>query len=155
MAKTTYRYIVAHDVRPHDPVSKHRLLSSAMLGYARPMAIAIRVPVDDMNLTMRQGCRGYYETNDPRTLEELNYDIMVRINWRWRVRNDLKPQRIIIDPRDMLEAEGLKFGSRTHNGVEQMSYLTPGEYRAYMATIAREMRRRMTNAHLRNGPYAL
>ena len=38
----------------------------------------------------KYSCDNYATTEDNRTLEELNYEIMVRINGKLTVRNDLK-----------------------------------------------------------------
>ena len=45
--------------------------------------------IDDLKLS-KYSCDNYSTTEDPRTLEELGCDVMIRINGRWIIKNDLK-----------------------------------------------------------------
>ena len=86
-AKHKYRYILAGYVRPSDPISAFRLIGASNLGHTDS---AIRIVVDDVKLT-KYSCDCYSTTNDTRTLAELGYDCMVRINWKWVIQNSLRP----------------------------------------------------------------
>lgn len=91
-----YRYIAGGGITPDDKISVFRLISGNRKGMLRdlatrsPLFIRVQIP-DDMKLK-KSSADTYSTTNDNRTLQELNYDIVVLINGKFIVRNDLKKE---------------------------------------------------------------
>lgn len=83
-----YCYIITQKVKPSDRLCDHYLYSSPNVSNS---SYIIRIPVKDVHL--RRVPSGIttrcYLTNDTRVLAEVSYDYLVRINWKWEVRNDL------------------------------------------------------------------
>ena len=120
-AKHKYRYILAGNVKPSDPISAFRLIGASNLGYAN---FAIRIIVDDVEL-IKYSCDCYSTTNDTRTLAELGYDCMIRINWKWTVCNDLRPKTendvFVLD--ELIYNNGYLPAMRIYKGRKQSTYL--------------------------------
>lgn len=83
-----YRYILSGGVMPSDRISDYRLVAPNQI---RSTMQAIRIPADSLRLD-KLCCDSYATTEDQRTIAEIGYDCMVRINGRLTVRNDLKPK---------------------------------------------------------------
>lgn len=86
--RTKYRYILNGSVKPDSPICNYRLIGASNIGN-RIECIRVRI-LDDIKLN-KYDCDPYSTTNDTRTIEELGYDIMIKFNNHWKVRNDLKP----------------------------------------------------------------
>lgn len=82
-----YRYILSGAVEPKDKISDFRLISKNPLLYSNS-AIRVFIP-DDMELE-KWRCDDYSTTSDGRTLEELEYDVVIKVNGKFIKRNDLK-----------------------------------------------------------------
>ena len=131
MAKR-YRYISNGSARPSDQICKFRLIGGNQLkSLDCRFADVIRVAIPDDMVLEKWSCDSYSTTDDSRTFEELNYDIVVRINEGMVVRNDLKPEkstdRILDGISSALEAEGYRL---TNEG-----YLDKQRYAAYRKAI--------------------
>ena len=68
-------------------------------------------------------CDPYSTTEDTRNLNEIGYDIMVKFNGRWVVRNDLKPMQ----PGEIYES----MTKVMFRYVRKLGYLTQEQYDAY------------------------
>ena len=119
--KHRYRYILAGNVNPSDPISAYRLIGASNLGSA---SSAIRIVVDDVDI-IKYSCDCYSTTDDTRTLAELGYDCMVRINWKWTVRNDLRPETKddVFAPHERMHEKGYLTAMRMYKGHRQITYL--------------------------------
>ena len=121
ITKHRYRYILAANVKPSDPISAYRLISASNLGSADS---AIRIIVDDVDL-IKYSCDCYSTTDDTRTLAELGYDCMVKINWKWAIRNDLCPKTKddTFTPSEHMHEKGYLPAMRMYKGRKQSTYL--------------------------------
>lgn len=82
-----YRYIGCGIAKSTDRISDFRLIGGSQLLEER-VVLRVIIP-DDLKLS-KYSCDNYSTTEDTRTLEELGCDVMVWINGRWIIRNDLK-----------------------------------------------------------------
>ena len=82
-----YRYILSGTVKSKDKISDFRLISKNTSPYSNS-AIRVFIP-DDMELK-KWRCDNYSTTSDGRTLEELEYDVLIKVNGKFIKRNDLK-----------------------------------------------------------------
>lgn len=82
-----YRYISCGAATHTDKISKFRLIGGNQLIH-KISVIRVEIP-NDLKLT-KYSCDNYSTTDDARTLDELGCDIMVRINGKFAIRNDLK-----------------------------------------------------------------
>ena len=120
-----YRYILCGVVNDYDKISDFRLIANNNLG-SSSSAIRVIIPTD-MKLT-KYSCDSYSTTDDKRTLSTLGYDIIIKVDGKWIVRNDLKD----IQPHkfhERLREEGLY---PTREG-----YLTINKYKQYMHSLYR------------------
>ena len=89
-----YRYSKSSGITPFNTINELFLICGSSKGKLRllcercPVLVRIEIP-DDMVL-IHDNSYGVDYTEDRRTLEELNYDIVVLINNKFVVRNDLK-----------------------------------------------------------------
>lgn len=113
MQQPRRRYITTGIVDYDGPISAYRLIASNNLGNADN---CIRVTLPPDLILKKSSCDGYSTTEDQRSLNELGYDIMVKLNGRWTVFNDLKP----IQPHEIFYA--LKWQGLTP--VPKYGYLT-------------------------------
>ena len=116
-----YRYITCGIVNPDDPINIYRLIAGNKIADSGD-CIRVRIP-DDMKLT-KWSCDSYSGTTDTRTLNELGYDVLVKINGKWIVRNDLKgiqPHAIY----EVMDKEGL-------HPFEDLGYATSERGYAYL-----------------------
>ena len=87
-----YRYILNGLVSGEDKISRFRLIAGNNIKSKYDGAFAIRVNIpDDLQLT-KYSCDPYSKTDDPRTINELGYDVLI---WyekqrKWKVHNELK-----------------------------------------------------------------
>lgn len=82
-----YRYITSGIVDTNGPISNYRLIASNNLGNSHS-AIRVRIPTD-LKL-IKYSCDPYSTTEDKRTINQLGYDIIIKLNGKWVVKNDLK-----------------------------------------------------------------
>ena len=128
-----YAYILSGIIDPDDPIKYYRLLSGNNM-CDTSHCIRIRIP-DDMKLT-KLSCDTYHKTEDKRSLNDIGYDVLVKFNGRWKVRNDLKnvqPHAV----HEVMMTEG-------YNSVKKLGFLTKKQYKAWFAKqteIARQKRR--------------
>ncbi len=87
-----YRYISCGIAKSTDKISDFRLIGGSQLFPEERVVLRVVIP-DDLKLS-KYSCDNYSTTEDPRTLEELGCDVMIRINGRWIIKNDLKPLSI-------------------------------------------------------------
>lgn len=89
------RYITNGTAVGTDPIKDFRLVgvASKLEKYHGATALRVRIP-RDLTLT-KYSCDSYSTTNDPRTLDELGYDFLVRDQTKnqWVVRNEFKGMR--------------------------------------------------------------
>ena len=83
-----YRYIGCGIAKSTDKISDFRLIGGNQLFPEERVVLRVAIP-DDLKLS-KYSCDNYSTTEDPRTLEELGCDVMIRINGRWIIKNDLK-----------------------------------------------------------------
>lgn len=121
-----YRYIRAGVVDFDDPVSSYRLVSHANMGDSN--CYRIRIP-DDLALE-KYACDCYSTTQDTRSMNELGYDVMVKIDDCWCVRNDLRG----LNPREIY-SRMMRAGLYR---VPKLGYLTQHRYKLW----AKEVRMR-------------
>lgn len=82
-----FRYILCGLVDFDGPISDYRLIGGNNLGDA---ASCIRFKLPELFHMEKYSCDSYSTTDDKRTLNQIGYDVLVKINGRWVVRNDLK-----------------------------------------------------------------
>ena len=83
-----YRYISCGIAKSTDKISDFRLIGGNQLFPEERVVLRVVIP-DDLKLS-KYSCDSYSTTEDPRTLEELGCDVMIRINGRWIIKNNLK-----------------------------------------------------------------
>lgn len=124
MKSKRYRYILSGVVEAEEPLSNFRLVAGNKL---MGQLDAIRVTLPD-NITLDKcPCDSYSTTEDKRTIGSLDYDVLIRIDDKWKIRNDLKQYQ----PHEyhrILAKEGLR-------GAVDRSYLTPDKYKSYIDEI--------------------
>lgn len=120
-----YRYIAASAIMPRDRICKFRLFSAKYLNVVgKNNHILVRVELPD-NVKMLKDLFGTYtQTNDIRRIMDFNYDVIVRINRKWVVKNELKPdkpnqtiasnRRYILNQRDGLMETNFGYVSHTY-----------------------------------------
>lgn len=111
-----YRYITCGAVNPSDKISKFRLVCNRQI---KDDAIRVRLP-DDLILE-KYNCDNYSTTDDSRTLEELGYDIICKIDGKWKVMNDLKDYQ----PHEFSDILREKYGYYITN----LGYLSKEKYK--------------------------
>lgn len=120
-----YRYILNGLVSPKSRICDYRLIAGNQLGEGdgrNSAAIRVCIP-DDMKLE-KWSCDDYSTTEDERTIEELGYDVVVRINGQFIVRNDLKKYEYHKLSTILQQNEGLYLTTE--------GYLDKEHYRDYM-----------------------
>lgn len=80
-----YRYITCGVVKETDKISKFRLVCNRQIKYD-----AIRVHIPDDLVLEKYSCDNYSTTDDNRTLKELGYDVICKLDGKWTVMNELK-----------------------------------------------------------------
>lgn len=136
-----FRYILCGLVNYDGPISDYRLIGANNLNDAAS-CIRFKLP-NNFHLT-KYSCDSYSTTDDKRTLNEIGYDVLVKINGRWVVRNDLKG----IQPHTIYKAmmkEGL-------SPVKKMGYMNHAQYKAYYQNRDKKIRAALTNGELPNEP---
>ena len=83
-----YRYISCGIAKSTDKISDFRLIGGNQLFPEERVVLRVVIP-DDLKLS-KYSCDSYSTTEDSRTLEELGCDVMIRINGRWIIKNNLK-----------------------------------------------------------------
>lgn len=83
-----YRYISCGIAKSTDKISDFRLIGGSQLFPEERVVLRVIIP-DDLKLS-KYSCDSYSTTEDPRTLEELGCDVMIRVNGKWIVKNNLK-----------------------------------------------------------------
>ena len=86
--RTRYRYITSDTLSPKHSVASYELHSANQLTADNMSAIRIAIP-RGMQLKYVPTWR-CTQTSDERTLEELNYEVIVRMRGRWKVVDELK-----------------------------------------------------------------
>lgn len=93
--QTRYRYITNGTAVGSDPIRDFRLIGGHNMShhYHGDTALRVRIP-HDLVLT-KYSCDTYSTTRDPRTLDELGYDFLIRdeTKKRWAIRNEFKGVR--------------------------------------------------------------
>ena len=83
-----YRYISCGIAKSTDKISDFRLIGRNQLFPEERVVIGVIIP-DDLKLSKYSG-DNYSTTEDSRTLDELGCYIMVKVNGKWIVKNNLK-----------------------------------------------------------------
>lgn len=83
-----YRYIGCGIAKSTNKISDFRLIGGNQLSPEERVVLRVVIP-DDLKLS-KYSCDNYSTTEDPRTLEELGCDVMIRVNGRWIIKNNLK-----------------------------------------------------------------
>jgi hypothetical protein len=90
--KKRYRYVLNGVALGTDKLSDFRLIAANKIcpGYDGETALRVVIP-DDVKLT-KYSCDPYSTTDDPRTLDELGYDVLMwhEKTGKWKVHNELK-----------------------------------------------------------------
>lgn len=88
MSKYRYRYILADTPSLKGPISNFKLYPSNKVGPMSNLLVRVRIP-EDMQLTKRS--YAYYSiVQDPRTLDDLGYDVLVKFDSKWKVQDEFK-----------------------------------------------------------------
>lgn len=89
-----YRYIPVTEIMPSDYICKHNLLSSK---YLRMMSerfpIMLRIELTDNIKMAIYNAGAHLVADDKRRIMDFNYDVIVLIDGRWVVTNELKPSK--------------------------------------------------------------
>lgn len=83
-----YRYISCGIAKSTDKISGFRLIGGSQLLPEERVVLRVIIP-NDLKLS-KYSCDNYSTTEDVRTLEELGCDVMIRVNGKWIIKNDLK-----------------------------------------------------------------
>lgn len=86
--RTRYRYITSETMSPKHAIASYELHSARQLTADNMSAIRIAVP-KGMNVKYVPKHK-FSQTSDERTLEDLNYEVIVRMRGRWKVVDELK-----------------------------------------------------------------
>ena len=122
-----YRYILSGTAKPKEKISNFRLISKNTSPYSNS-AIRVFIP-DDMELK-KWRCDSYSITSDVRTLEELEYDVLIKVNGKFIKRNDLKKH----DPHEYYEIlinEGYLI-------VPKLGYVAVEQYKIWQQEMRKE-----------------
>lgn len=130
---TKYRYITNGAAKPSDMICHYRLIGGRNMLSAQS---CIRVKVNDVELE-KWSCDPYSTTEDKRTLEKLGCDIMVRINWKLTVRNDLKRGPDAPSISEQMHALGYRPAMRENRGCVQYTYLDKKHAKAHYDELDR------------------
>ena len=131
--KHQWRYILSGGVKPTDILADFRLYPANRIDHASE---AIRVPVDDVELEQVQG-NSYARTRDTRTLNQIGYDVLVRVNWKLQVKDALRPKdgASPILPDRLMRSKGYALAIRDRRYAAQTSWLDPAHMEAYKAGL--------------------
>ena len=126
-----YRYICCSTAKITDKICEFRLIGGNQLK-AKSSAIRVEIP-SDMELT-KYSCDNYSATEDTRTLEELGFDIMIRYNGNWILRNDLNSLQLCdIYTELCVNAKDGNYLYPTEEG-----YMDVQHYREYMNELSKK-----------------
>ena len=84
-----YRYIGNGCVTGNDKICDYRLIGGNQLS-SLSSSDFIRVTIPDDLVLEKRSCDPYSTTEDERTIEELGYDVLVKINGKFKIMNELK-----------------------------------------------------------------
>lgn len=137
-----FRYIRCGHVNYDGPISEYRLIGGNNLGDS---ASCIRIKLPNLFHMTKYACDSYSTTDDKRSLNEIGYDILVKINGRWVVRNDLKG----IQPNKIYHAMIKEGRGYTVTGL---GYLTANQYTEYNRRRDDKIRNALKNNRLPDEP---
>ncbi len=140
MSRKRYRYILPDvDFNYDRPISQFDLLAKNVFSRFNELACCVRICIPD-DLVLEKRTYDYYSrTDDPRTLNELGCDVMVKIDGKWVIRNDLKDARLDNLSTVLLRKERLLYT----NGL---GYVTKGRFQEH-----HKRKETQTRAALREG----
>lgn len=114
-----YRYITCGAVKATDKISKFRLVCNRQI---KDDAIRVHIP-DDLILE-KYSCDNYSTTEDNRTIEDLGYDVVCKLDGKWIVMNELKSYQSY-EFSDILR-------EKYNYYITQMGYLSRNKYSEYI-----------------------
>ena len=117
-----YRYILSGIVNTDESLSSYRLAGSNNICYSHS-ALRVNIP-SDLKLD-KLSCDSYSTTTDNRTIKELGYDVIIKINGKWVVRNDLK----VVQTHEF-NSKLIEEGMYTTNNKD--GYMTKNRYNRYI-----------------------
>ena len=122
-----YRYIGNGNVTAKDKICDYRLIGGNLLnGLISADFVRVHIPNDLVLEKWR--CDSYSTTDDQRTIEELGYDIIVKINGKWKIMNELKA----VEPHKIREVLHYKYGL---NITKEHGYLNSEQYVEYLRNL--------------------
>ena len=125
-----YRYIPVTEIMPSDYICKYSLISSK---YLRMMSerfpIMLRIELTDNIKMAIYNAGAHLAIDDKRRIMDFNYDVIVLIDGRWVVKNELKPSKpnVLIAAN---EVEVLHNQLKLHRTI--YGYLTRSYYEKYI-----------------------
>ena len=122
-----YRYIGNGMVTGKDRICDYRLIGGNLLS-SLISAYFIRVHIPDDMVLEKWRCDSYSTTRDQRTIEELGYDVVVKINGKWKIMNELKD----VEPHKIREVLHYKYNL---NITKEHGYLNPEQYVEYLRNL--------------------
>lgn len=121
MAKTRTRYILNGGAKATDKICDYGLIGAVNI---KSFCSALRVNIpDDLELE-KWSCDDYSTTSDTRTIGELGYDVMVKINKRWRAMNELKG----VEPHEI----HTKMAEKGYHPLQYYGYVSHEMYKKWM-----------------------
>lgn len=115
------RYILNGCVKPYDKICNYRLISANNIS-SHNSAIRVNIP-DDMTLE-KLSCDCYSTTDDTRTIAELGYDVIVKINKNWHIMNEFKN----IEPHEICT----KMAEKGYQPLQYYGYVSHDIYKKWM-----------------------
>lgn len=121
-----YRYIGNGYCKPTDLICDYRLIGGCKL-HTLVLADYIRVNIPDDLVLEKSACDEYSTTEDTRTIEELGYDVMVKIRGKWKIDNTLKG----VEPHEISDV----MFDRGFRCTKEHGYLSCEEYTEYLRKL--------------------
>ena len=128
MAKYRYRYILPNTNVLRGTISDFPLYTANKIGPMHNLSIRVRIP-EEVQLSKRSYANYSVIENDPRTIEDFDYDVLVKFDSKWKVQNQLKGKTFY-----QMVCELKKGG---YEELEMYGWLTKLEYMKTLGQIRR------------------
>lgn len=133
-----YRYIGNGHCKPTDKISDYRLIGGCKLNTLSSSSY-IRVHIPDDLMLEKWSCDEYSTTEDTRTIEELGYDIIVKIKGKWKIMTDELQNIMPCDIHKYMHELGFYI-------TKEHGYLSTKDYRKYQDDLQASIEKSIKDA---------